>query len=125
MTEIEFKAFLKDEYANLKDKTNNYVFSCDEKLIHEDDIIYSKNKELEENEFLLLHTDLLPELVVGNLENGKIFLCTCNPGFRLIKRPRFEPISTRRCFFLLDPSGIQIYKWRKVVEKQIQSRQWT
>lgn len=76
MTIDNYKEFLEEQYGSFKEFKSEYILPCD------CDDAYVKNetnsKIIEERK---LHTDLLPELVVGSLETGKIFLCNGNPGF--------------------------------------------
>lgn len=75
MTIDKYKEFLKEQYGSFEEFKDEYILPCD--------VAYKKNESNSKiiDERKKLHTKLLPELVVGSLETGKIFLCNGNPGF--------------------------------------------
>lgn len=78
MTE-SYIEYLRQQYNHLKDKTGDFVFFDDE--IAEDEKVDSSGRELTEEEYSLIHTNLYPQAVTGDIEKGKLFFCVLNPGF--------------------------------------------
>lgn len=71
--------FLMENAENFCDPNGNYLFS-DDRIDIENDCIDEKT-DLDKKEETKIHHKLLPQPVIGDLKNGKIFICSLNPGF--------------------------------------------
>lgn len=76
---MAYREYLKKQYSFLKDKDGGYVFTGDDIL--QEDTVNSEGRKLKSDERRKIHADLLPQPIVGDLEHGKIFICSLNPGF--------------------------------------------
>lgn len=76
---MQYIDFLKKNTKNFCDPNGNYLFSNDKIDIENDCIV--KEKDLDKKEETKIHHKLLPQPVIGDLKNGKIFICSLNPGF--------------------------------------------
>ena len=75
----KYKAYLYKQYKHLINLSSNYIFIGDD--ISYDYVIDTCGKTLEKKDYSKIHSNILPQPLAGDLENGKIFLCLLNPGF--------------------------------------------
>lgn len=73
--------YLKRQYNHLEGKGVDADYILQGDAIDESRIVNSHNLSLNKKNEHAFHTKLLPQPVVGNLSNGKIFICILNPGF--------------------------------------------
>ncbi len=77
----EFISYLKMQHNHLVQKTGDFIFSDDRAYIDANDKIDFQGSITCKAEETKLRTYLRPQVVAGDLTNGKIFLCVLNPGF--------------------------------------------
>lgn len=84
MLEVFYKDYkeLKEKY-NKEGKEGNYYFKCDGNSINEYFVKHTHDKNKKENEEsqTVIHFGLLPQPLIGDVENAKIIICSLNPGF--------------------------------------------
>lgn len=73
--------YLKRQYNHLEGKGVDADYILQGDSIDESGIVNSHNLSLNPKNEHAFHTKLLPQPVVGDLSNGKIFICILNPGF--------------------------------------------
>ena len=72
ITDMGYRGFLDEHYKLFSGRNGGFVFQND----------YFNERERLSDESQKLHTNLLPTPVLGDLDKGKIFICSLNPGFK-------------------------------------------
>lgn len=73
------EVFYKD-YKEFKEKKDNYCFGCDKADIENGYLKNSAYKDGDKRK-TAIHFELLPQPLIGDVENAKIIICSLNPGF--------------------------------------------